>query len=221
MSWVAVGIIGSAVVGGIASNMAANKQAAGQEQAANTQLQMFNTLQQQQQPFIDQGVTASNELSSLLNPANAGELSSYISSLPGYQFQLETGGKALTSSMTPGSGALSGQTLKSLMNYNQGLAGTYYNNYVNQLMGMMNTGEAGAAALGGVGEGLGTGIAQAQAAAAGSQAAGIVGASNSLSQIPSTLMLSNMMGNGSSGANWGGIPSSTSFTGAPLAGGGS
>jgi hypothetical protein len=187
MPW---GYAGAAAIGALGSIYAANIQSGGQKGAAATQQQMFGTLQAEQQPFINAGYGAENNLNYLFNPNNAGQLQSYIQSLPGYQFQLQTGGQALTNSMTPGSGALSGQTLKSLMSFNQGLAGTYYNNYVNQLLQQANLGEAGTAALGGVGEGLGTGVAQAQAAAAGSQAAGTVGAANALSSIPLGLMLS-------------------------------
>jgi hypothetical protein len=215
MSWVAVGIVGAAVVGGVASNMAANKQAGGQEAAANTQAGMFNTIVGQEQPFLNAGYGAENNLNYVLNPNNADQLQNYIQSLPGYQFQLKTGGQALTNSMTPGSGALSGATLKSLMGFNQGLAGSYYNNYVNQLLQQAQLGQNAAGNLGTSGTQLGTGIAQAGAAAAGSQAAGIVGASNALSSIPLGLM---MAGGGSGGNyNWGGTPSSPGFTGAPYA----
>jgi len=217
MSWIAVGIIGAGVVGAIGANMAANKQASGQTAAANTQAGMFNTIVGQEQPFLQGGYGAENNLNFLMNPNNSDQISNYIQSLPGYQFQLKTGGQALTNSMTPGSGALSGATLKSLMSFNQGLAGQYYNNYVGQLLQQAQLGQNAAGNLGTSGTQLGTGIAQAGAAAAGSQAAGIVGATNALSSIPLGMMMASNGGGGN--YNWGGTPSSTGFTGAPLAGG--
>jgi len=200
MSWIAVGIIGAGVVGAIGANMAANKQASGQTAAANTQAGMFNTIVGQEQPFLQGGYGAENNLNFLMNPNNSDQISNYIQSLPGYQFQLKTGGQALTNSMTPGSGALSGATLKSLMSFNQGLAGQYYNNYVSQLLQQAQLGQNAAGNLGTSGTQLGTGIAQAGAAAAGSQAAGIVGETNALSSIPLGMMM--MSGNGGGGGGY-------------------
>src|SRR6267154_1234232 len=62
MSWVAVAIAGGAVIGAVGSNMAAGTQAQGQQQAAQTQLGMFNTINQQEQPFIQGGYGALNQL---------------------------------------------------------------------------------------------------------------------------------------------------------------
>jgi len=200
MTWVAVAVAGGAVVGAVGANMAANKQAGGQEAAANTQAGMFNTIVGQEQPFLQGGYGAENNLNFLMNPNNSDQISNYIQSLPGYQFQLKTGGQALTNSMTPGSGALSGATLKSLMSFNQGLAGQYYNNYVSQLLQQAQLGQNAAGNLGTSGTQLGTGIAQAGAAAAGSQAAGIVGETNALSSIPLGMMM--MSGNGGGGGGY-------------------
>jgi hypothetical protein len=59
---VAAAIIGSAVVGGVASGIGSSRAASAQEAASNratdTQLQMFNTLNQQQQPFREAGYSA-------------------------------------------------------------------------------------------------------------------------------------------------------------------
>lgn len=219
MTWVAVGVAGAAVIGGVAAKSAAGEQAQGQEQAANTQMQMFNKLQQQEQPFINAGAQAETNLNNLMNPANAGEISNYISSLPGYQFQLQTGSQALRNQETPGSGALSGQTMKSLMGFNQGLAGTFYNNYVQQLLGQAQIGAGAAGNLGSTGATLGTGVAQAQAAAAGSRAGGTVGAANALgSVVPMSVLLGgSMFGSNPSGLTAGGLQSTNINPGeAPL-----
>lgn len=62
MTWVAVAIGGGALIGAVGSNLAAGTQAGGQQQAAQTQLSMFNTINQQQQPFIQGGYGALNQL---------------------------------------------------------------------------------------------------------------------------------------------------------------
>jgi len=60
--WVAGAVLGSAAIGAIGSSAAAGTQASGQQQAAQTQWNMFNTINQQQQPFIQGGYGALNKL---------------------------------------------------------------------------------------------------------------------------------------------------------------
>lgn len=250
MSFIAAAaVVGGAVIGGVASNMAAGKQAKGQRQAARTQQRIFNTINQQEQPFIQSGYGAQNALNDLLgtgvpssafdkpipqaqsrigaslgdklhgmNPSggasadmpppgsNFGETSGlgtgylthqfntqdfYNNLDPGYQFQLQQGQQAIRNASTPGVGALSGPALKELMSFNQGLAGTSYQNAFNRFTTQQNNifgrlsqiaglGQNAATQVGNQGTQLGTGIAQAQAAAGTSQAAGIVGAGNSI-----------------------------------------
>ena len=66
MSWVAVAIAGAGVLGYVGSQQAASTQAGAQQQAAATQQQMFNTINQQEQPFMQAGYGATTALSQLL-----------------------------------------------------------------------------------------------------------------------------------------------------------
>ena len=186
---IAWAVIGSAVIGAVGSNMAADKQASGQKQAAQTQQGMFNTINQQEQPFIQGGYGANTELQQLMglqsgNPAG-GQQNGYLSHQfspqdfqnnldPGYQFQLQQGQQATRNADTPGSGALSGAALKDLMGFNQGMASTGYQNAFNRyttqqnnifarLSGIAGMGQNAASNVGTAGTQLGTGIAQAQA----------------------------------------------------------
>ena len=209
MTWAAVAIAGGAIVGAIGSTVAAGKQAAGQEAAANTQAGMFNRIVQQEQPFIQGGYGAEKTLSQMLGPGGYltqqfAPTQAQLNAYPGYQFALKTGQQAVRNADTPGVGALSGPALKDLMNFNTGLANTYYGQYFNQfqtqqsniynrLLGTAQLGQAAAGNLGTAGTGLGTGIAQAQAAAAGSQAGGIVGATNALGGAPMSLLYANYL----------------------------
>jgi len=215
-------IAGSALIGAVGSNMAAGTQAAGQEQAAQTQQNMFNTIQGQEQPFLQAGYGATSDLNQLLGTAPAtgaggtaggtglpgGYLTQQFSpkdlqNYPGYQFQLQQGDQAIQNSAAASTGAVSGPALKSLMNYNQGLAGTTYGNAFNQfqtqqtnifnrLSNIAGLGQNAAGNLGNAGVQLGTGIAGAQAAAGGSLAGGIVGATNSIggSAVPLAYLMS-------------------------------
>lgn len=218
--WAAAAVIGGAAIGAIGSNVAAGTQASGQKAAAATQQQMFNTINQQEQPFIQGGYGANTQLQQLMGiggdstAANYGSFNKPFTSQdylnnqdPGYQFQLQTGGQALRNADTPGVGSLSGAALKDLMSFNQNMASTGYqnafnrfqtqqNNVFGRLSGIAGLGQNAATNVGTAGTSLGTGIGQAQAAAAGSQAAGIVGATNSLGGAASSLPY--LLGNGSS-----------------------
>lgn len=66
MTWVAVAIGGSALVGAGASYLGSKKQAQGAQQAAGINLDMFNTLNRQQQPYIQGGYGAMGRLNTLL-----------------------------------------------------------------------------------------------------------------------------------------------------------
>ena len=225
--WVAGAILGSSLIGASSSKSAANTQAGAQEQAAQTQQQMFNTINSQEQPFMQAGYGATTTLNQLLGTAPGtpssgganGSLTqpfnpsmSQLENYPGYQFALKTGGQAIRNADTPGVGALSGPALKDLMGFNQGLATQTYQNYFNntqtqqqnifsRLSNIANLGQNAASNVGQQGANLGTGIAQAQAAAGGSRAAGTVGAANALggAAVPLAYLMS-----GNSSANYGG-----------------
>jgi len=205
-AWVAGAVVVGGVVGAVGSNMAAGKQADAQKQAAATQQGMFNTINSQEQPFMQAGYGATSKLGDLLGTsgntgaAGYGSLTSSFTPAdflankdPGYDFQLQTGGQALRNADTPGVGSLSGAALKDLMSFNQNMASTGYqnafnrfttqqNNVFGRLSGIAGLGQNAATNVGTAGTSLGTGVAQAQAAAGGSQAAGIVVATNSLGQ---------------------------------------
>lgn len=66
MTWVAVAIGGAAVIGAGASYAGASKQAKASKQAGNLNMDMFNTLNRQQQPFIQSGYGAMSKLNTLL-----------------------------------------------------------------------------------------------------------------------------------------------------------
>lgn len=207
---VAAAVIGAGVIGAVGSNMAASKQSGGQQQAAQTQMDMFNKINGQEQPFIQAGYGATDSLSQLMgltgtpgsNVGSTGLKNGYLTSAfsptqeqldqyPGYQFALKTGGQAVRNADTPGIGALSGAALKDLTNFNVGTANQFYNQYFNQDLAQKNSiysrlsslaglGQNAATQTGNAGAQLGQGVAQAQAGAAASQAGGIVGATNNL-----------------------------------------
>jgi hypothetical protein len=199
----AAGAIGGSIISSDASKSAADTQANAQQQAAADQMQMFNTLNGQQQNFIQNGYAANNSISQLLGltPGDVTGLGngyfnktfdpSSITSSPGYQFAQSQGAQQVLNADSPAVGALSGAALKDLTNFSTGTAEQYYNNYFNQFQSQQNNifsrlsaiaglGQNAAANVGNNGAQLGTGAAQAIAAAGGSQAAGTIGAGNAL-----------------------------------------
>ncbi len=67
MSWVAVAVgAGSALIGGAASLAGSKKQADAAKGASNLQMQMFERLNAQQQPYIQSGYGAMGRLNTLL-----------------------------------------------------------------------------------------------------------------------------------------------------------
>lgn len=152
MSWVAAAVVGGSIVGGVISGAgaksAANTQASADNNATSAQLSMFNTIQGQEQPFMNAGVTATNQLSSLtapggyLNNQTSTPFSfdpSSVTSSPGYQFAQTQGLQQTQNAIAPNVGALSGPALQALTNYSTGNAEQYYNNYFNQAQSAYNT----------------------------------------------------------------------------------
>jgi hypothetical protein len=151
---VAAAIAGGAVAGGaisaVGANSAANTQASAQNSATAEQESMFNTINGQEQPFMQAGYGATSSLQKLLGltgGAGPGGLPngyldetmgpfsfnpSSITSSPGYQFSQSQGLQQTQSALAPNVGALSGPTLQALTNYATGNAEQYYNNYFNQ-----------------------------------------------------------------------------------------
>lgn len=223
---VAGGAVASGVIGAAGAQSAANTQADAQKNAAAQQMSMFNTINGQEQPFIQAGQNATGSLSQLLGltpggGTNEGILTrafdpSSITSSPGYQFAQQQGLQAVTNAEAPLVGALSGPALKALTNFSTGTAAQYYNDYFNQfqtqqnnifnrLSGLAGLGQNAASQVGNNGAQLGTGAAQATAAAGGAQAGGTVGAANALSggigSASNILALNSMLSQNNSGFN--------------------
>lgn len=220
----AIASIAGGVLGAFGSQSAANTQASAQQAAAQVQQNMFDTINKQQQPFINQGYSANTTLGDLLGltgkpgskVGNTGLNQGYLTQQfdpnnlnnnPAYQFALQQGQQAITNANTPTQGALSGANLKALTNFNVGTANQWENQYFNQFQEQQNNifnrlssiaslGQNAAAQVGNSGTQLGQGIAQATAGAGASQAAGTIGASNALSSGIMNAYLLNKFGSG-------------------------
>ena len=127
MAWAAVAVgVGSAVVGGMAANNAANTQA-GALGAASAQTQaQYNQSRADTAPYRQAGYTALGQLQDPSLSHNFG--ASDFTQDPGYQFRLEQGQKALQRSAAAQGNLMSGDTLTALTRYNQDQASNEYQN---------------------------------------------------------------------------------------------
>lgn len=105
------------------------------------------------------GVTQLGNVLGLNGAAGNNAAMTALQNTPGYQFQLQQGDNALTAQAAATGQLASGNTALALSNYNQGLAGTTYNNYVSQLQPYLNASNAAAGGIAGVNTGLGNALA--------------------------------------------------------------
>lgn len=147
-----VGGIGSAVIGSQASKSAANAQVRAAQTSSDTQLQMFDRMQSNLQPFMQQGMAAGNALTGLMglteggNPATSPLLATYpgyqnfaptmqqLEQTPGYQFTLNQGLKGVNNAMSAQGLAGSGAQMRGIADYTTGLASNTYQTQLDNYM---------------------------------------------------------------------------------------
>jgi len=134
MSWVAVAIGGSALLGAYSADKAARTQANAAGQATQAQLDMFNTQNQQQAPYREQGYSALNDIAGmkpyLTQQFGLEQFQQGID--PGYAFRLQQGQMANRNMANMGGGLIGGNALRGLQDYTQGQASQEYGNAFNR-----------------------------------------------------------------------------------------
>lgn len=124
----------------------------GGQSAKSNDLTGFNYLSKNNQPAVNAGNAATGDISALLtggpnSAAAKGAFGNYLNST-GYNFQKQQGTTAITGSAASRGLLNSGGTAKALTQYGQGLAGNYFNDYLNQLGSVANRGVTAADATG-------------------------------------------------------------------------
>lgn len=178
----AAGGVASAVIGSNAAQSAAQTQAAAAEQAQKNSMQMFNTVKQEQQPFINAGTKALTGVQNLLGegPNGTAGMLAQLQATPGYQFALTQGLQATQNGYAAQGLGQSGAALKGAANYSEGLAENTYSNVFNNFLQTAGLGESAAGTLGAQGTALTGQENQAIGTGAAATAAGTVGAANAL-----------------------------------------
>jgi hypothetical protein len=199
--WVAGAVVAGSVGSALISGNAAQKASSGQVNEANNatalEQQEFNTIQGNQQPFINAGQGAVGQLAAGTQPG--GQFSGSFTPQdflnnqdPAYGFMQQQGQQAVERSGAAQGLDLSGGTLKGLTQYSQGLASNEYQNAYNRYMSSRNQNYSELSGLAGIGSGANATAAQAgigmtgqiansMAGGANAAAAGTVGQANAFS----------------------------------------
>jgi len=179
MSGVATAVVAGAVIGGVATNMAAGEQADAAKSAANTQAdanryasdlqyKMWQEQQALQKPWLEAGQTALNKLVPLASNYEKFGMNQFQQD-PGYAFRLAEGNKALNQSAAARGGLISGNALKAAQRYGQEMGsqeyGNAFNRYLrereaqlNPLQSLAGVGQTSAQTLGGQAGTYGTNV---------------------------------------------------------------
>lgn len=167
-----VSVAGSLLGGGAGGSGGSNPAVSAANQAAATQLQMYQQTRQDLQPFMSTGTSALGQLANIFGfgpggtgQPNAAAATSQLTQFPGYQFGLNQGVQALDRSAASRGLLLSGAQLQDTQKFGQGYAMQQaWQPYVSGLQWASNLGENAAAGVGQSGATAAAGAAQSQLA---------------------------------------------------------
>ena len=195
MSWIAAAVIGGgAVLGGVASVVAGNRQAGAANHATDVAAQQFQQTRSDLMPWQNAGNVALSQINQGLQPGgqfnHQFNLQDFQAS-PAYQFNLEQGKLALDKASAARGKYYAPSTLQDIAKYSQGLASNEYqnafsnyntgiNNIYSRLYGISGQGASAANQTGAYGTQVAGQIGQNITGGANAQAAGTVGAANAL-----------------------------------------
>jgi hypothetical protein len=196
MTWVATAIVGSALIGGYASNKAAGTQAAAAQQGIDAQERMFERQVQLQEPFRKAGEEALNKLIPMASNYTPFGMSQFQAD-PGYAFRLSEGMKTLDRTAAARGGLLSGATLKGAQRYGQDLGSQEYQNafnryqiernaQLNPLQSLAGVGQTATNTLTGAAGQMGQNLATGYGNIGQARASGYVGGTNALTSALGT-----------------------------------
>jgi hypothetical protein len=236
--------IGSAIIGANASSDATKAQVNAANQNNALQTKIFDTTTANEAPFLaagNNGLTALMQALGLAPGSSGGIPNGAITQpftaqqyqkSPGYQFQFDQGVDAINNRASSQGGVQSGNTLKALTQYGQGVANQdyqqAYNNFTqnqgnlfSRLFNLAGTGQNAAANLGSAGQNYANALGANTNAIGNAQAAGSVAGGNTLANLlnnPSLQTAFQNMFGGGSGSSGGlnlpaGVPTTNFGTG--------
>lgn len=176
------GAIGSAIIGSNAAKEAAGVQAKASEKAADSTMQMFNTVRGDLKPYMSIGEDALEPLRGLLG-LDGGDAASMLAALeqtPGYQFTLDQGLKGVQNSYAAKGLGSSGAALKGATEYTTGLAQQTYQQQLANYFNLAGMGQNAAAQTGQFGMSATQSANNALLGGATATASGIIGSANAI-----------------------------------------
>lgn len=179
--------IGGAIGGGLDSSKAASKAASAQSDSAKYAADLQNMQYQQTRedfaPWRNIGGNALQMLAGTYGITEDGigkpNFSNFFQS-PGYKFRLSEGNKALDRSAAARGMLLSGNQLKALSRYNQGMASDEFGNWTNRLAALAGVGQSATGATASAGANAASNQGNALMQAGNARASGYIGKNNAL-----------------------------------------
>lgn len=145
----------SSIFGGSKSKQDSQNTSTQQSSSSN---QAYPFLQQQYGGQINQGLGASNFMAQLLGLPNSGDPSAANSAFDdyknstGYNFMMDSGRKAITGNAAANGLLDSGSTLKALNTYGQNTGSSFFNAYLDKLLGLSQQGLGAGGLISGAGQ---------------------------------------------------------------------
>ena len=189
MTWGLVAVAGSTLVGAYGANKAAKAQLQGAREGAAAEREMFERQVELQQPMID---VRNNMLPELVEASRYTPFGmEQFQADPGYGFRLKEGLRALENSAAARGGLLSGNTMRGITRYGQGLASDEYTNAFNRyqaerqarlgpLQSLVGLGQTSANTIGSAAGQLGTNLSNLAVGGGNARASGYAGMANAL-----------------------------------------
>jgi hypothetical protein len=191
MSWIAVAIGGSALLGymgsqnqaGAAEN-AANLQYQGTQEASRQQREMFDILNEQNKPYREAGYGALTRINELLPSLTKPVTAADIQNMPGYQFAVQQGTGGAMQGMNVGGGGSNVQRAgqKFAIDYTMGQALPQFmqqrRDIYNTLAGVAGIGQNAQGQSNQIGQNTSTNLGQLAVGGMNALASGQVGAAN-------------------------------------------
>lgn len=170
--------------GASAANSAAAAQVQGANQAMQIQEQAYREAGQNLQPGVQAYARTTPYLAGMLGIPGYDQVdpTQALRSTPGYQWGMDQGVSALDKSAASRGNLYSGAQGKGLTQFGQGLADQTYNQYTNNLMQMMNSGQGAAGQLSQFGANMANQIGNYDMYSGNSKAQGIMNAYNANQQ---------------------------------------
>lgn len=168
------GSLVSGLLGSSGADKASRRQRRSFQEALAEDIRRFDLAMELAQPGIEAGNTARTALLQLLGLEEGGV---DLAGIPGFEFQLEQGARALNANRSTGRTS-GGALLKDFARFNQGTASDFYRDYANRLANIAGTGQTAALQAGN--QAIGSSPAGLIVGQGNARASGIVNQTNAL-----------------------------------------